>query len=367
MKLQGRNIVVMADDIAIAASKACEITSQADLIEKASPTSGKAREFVLGRTGWKITITKYLFSVKTDILRVGKKVKLLLASVIDSETGRVLSTDRMVGEAFCTTCIENGTVGSLATGTLEFIGTGELLPSTEPVPEPEPEPTPEPTPEPEPEPEMPVKGLRGATVNKSEVDNIPITEVGEVLAMKLKPGVENFIKVITGPEYDKSKFMIHSDMISSYSTYEDILQISPTRGLPDGTVIEIYYDNQVVAIGIIENIVEQEITVKWYQASITSSSSPSSAFAVDEISPSPCPRDILVYYSYRYKNPDYVIPEIHEEYITANGRGLIPMGSIVGENLNYIQDIDHEGANAIFKGTLLSITADHVTFIRSDK
>lgn len=210
MKLHGRNIVVMADDIAIAAAKACEITAQADLIEKASPTSGKAREFILGRTGWKITITKYLYSVNTDILRVGKKVKLVIASVIDSETGRVLSTDRMVGEAFCTTCTENGTVGSLATGTLEFTGTGELLPSTEPVPEPEPEPTPEPTPEPEPEPEMPVKGFKGATTQMAELDSIATTSTGEVLTHKLKPGATNYIKVITGNDYQAGMFSINS-------------------------------------------------------------------------------------------------------------------------------------------------------------
>jgi len=54
----------MADGVAIAGAKSCELNVQCDAIEKASQTSGRWREFLPGRLEWSLT-TGHLVPVNT--------------------------------------------------------------------------------------------------------------------------------------------------------------------------------------------------------------------------------------------------------------------------------------------------------------
>lgn len=100
----------------IAAAKSCTITLGVDTKETSSPTSSSARTFVAGRTSWQVSVSTLVTSVSGLLLRVGNTYTLTVG----------VSGDTLSGTAICTDCQIEGSVGALAKGSINFLGSGEL-------------------------------------------------------------------------------------------------------------------------------------------------------------------------------------------------------------------------------------------------
>lgn len=125
MNLKGNDILLMVDGEAVASAKTCNIDVQCDTIEFASPTSGTWKEFIAGRSSWSASIGYLVTSVKAPILKVGATVAMKIGSV--TEGTRTVSTDAITGTAICTHAKINANRGSLAQGSWQFKGTGQLV------------------------------------------------------------------------------------------------------------------------------------------------------------------------------------------------------------------------------------------------
>ena len=105
----------------IGCTKSHEIQYEGDMQEVSSPTSGSAKEFMPGRTGWSITVN-YLVLADTqvrDILQVNQKFKLSFCPRNAQSTG-------VTGEAYMKVCKITAERRNLIQGTFQFQGTGEL-------------------------------------------------------------------------------------------------------------------------------------------------------------------------------------------------------------------------------------------------
>lgn len=122
-----------ADVKAIAGSISCDLDMTADALEVSSPDSAVARDYIAGRTGWKMTISKLL--VVDDIYDgryVGKKMTVQFGySLTDPEGTK--PEDRSTfhyyeGVALVTRWSCSAKNGDYASGSFEFLGCGELNP-----------------------------------------------------------------------------------------------------------------------------------------------------------------------------------------------------------------------------------------------
>lgn len=119
MHLQGNNLIIYVDGVAVAAAKSCTVTMEVGSID----TAGSGR--------WKSSIpTVKDWSVKTSVLvtslnghfALSGKVRLSVA-VVD---GGEMTTDRMTGEAIVTSANVTAAVGNLVQGNFSFKGSGAL-------------------------------------------------------------------------------------------------------------------------------------------------------------------------------------------------------------------------------------------------
>lgn len=120
--INGRNIIVSrwvgSTLTAFAASKSCDIEVEFDQIEKSSPTSGQWREYLVGRKGWRVTVSGLLTNMRT-LLMQGASVDLKI-QVSDDQS------DYVNGSALIKTIKETGTVGNLSQYSIVFTGNGAL-------------------------------------------------------------------------------------------------------------------------------------------------------------------------------------------------------------------------------------------------
>ena len=121
----GQDLLIIGSDGStpiIAGSRSCEIQKERELIETASPTSGTARTYIPGRTGWSISLNTLVTSPATDLSKldgnepVTIKVKVRGGSVI------------LTGQAFFKRCVVSAALGNLVKGSFELQGTGQLAP-----------------------------------------------------------------------------------------------------------------------------------------------------------------------------------------------------------------------------------------------
>lgn len=105
----------------IGCSKSHEIQYEGEMQEVSSPSSGSAKEFIPGRTGWTITMHYLVLqdSQVRDILNVNQKFKLCFCP-------RNAQASGVTGEAYMKVCKITATRGNLIQGTFQFQGTGEL-------------------------------------------------------------------------------------------------------------------------------------------------------------------------------------------------------------------------------------------------
>lgn len=120
MAFNGNNILVFRGNTAIAGSKSAELTTSAGKIEISSATESMWREFLADRKEWSLTVNYLVVGESgiTDVLQAGNTYTIKIA---DRNGDFVLQ-----GSAFCTTCKQTYTRGSLVQGSFQFQGTGEL-------------------------------------------------------------------------------------------------------------------------------------------------------------------------------------------------------------------------------------------------
>ena len=123
MKHQGKDLLILLNDVAIANSKSCDINIDWEALETSSPVDGYVKHFIPGRMSWKVT-TSYLVEAE------GTPIKSLLSLPGKIFTikvkSRALSDDVVTGPALCTDCKITGTKGNLTQGSFTFLGIGAL-------------------------------------------------------------------------------------------------------------------------------------------------------------------------------------------------------------------------------------------------
>ena len=102
----------------IAMAKTCTISKKCGLIEKASATNATSKEFIADREEWEISLG-HLVSSSAPFEGLLKVRGTYGISV-------VIGSTRKTGTAICTQADITGSVGSLATGSIKFKGTGPL-------------------------------------------------------------------------------------------------------------------------------------------------------------------------------------------------------------------------------------------------
>ena len=122
--IHGRNLLIYADGVAVAAARSCRITMDFDTIEMAGVESGQYKYYVTAMSSWSIQVDKLVSNVRSIFEEVGTMVSL--SFVVRDEYGNLMG-DRMQGEGFMKSANISATVGSLTTGNITFQGSGELV------------------------------------------------------------------------------------------------------------------------------------------------------------------------------------------------------------------------------------------------
>ena len=102
----------------IAMAKTCTISKKCGIIEKASATNATSKEYIADREEWEISLG-HLVSSSAPFEGLLKVRGTYGISV-------VIGSTRKTGTAICTQAEITGSVGSLATGSIKFKGTGPL-------------------------------------------------------------------------------------------------------------------------------------------------------------------------------------------------------------------------------------------------
>ena len=102
----------------IAMAKNCSVSTKCDMMETASATQGTAKEFIAGRDEWEVSLGHLVSSSAPfdGLLKVRQTYTLRI----------VIAGVTKTGTAICTQAELSAPVGSLATGSVKFKGTGAL-------------------------------------------------------------------------------------------------------------------------------------------------------------------------------------------------------------------------------------------------
>lgn len=119
MHLQGNNLIIYVDGVAVAAAKSCTVTMEVGSIETAG--SGRTKASMPTVKDWSVKTSVLVTSLNGHFALSGK-VRLSVAVVDNGEA----TTDRMTGEAIVTNANVSAAVGNLVTGNFSFKGTGAL-------------------------------------------------------------------------------------------------------------------------------------------------------------------------------------------------------------------------------------------------
>ena len=76
MILQGRNLIIKAGGVAIAAAKSASIKVQAKTIETSSPSDGEWEHSIVGRKSWSVSTNQLVTSIARNVAMVGTTVTL---------------------------------------------------------------------------------------------------------------------------------------------------------------------------------------------------------------------------------------------------------------------------------------------------
>ena len=81
MIIHGKDIIIKADGIAIAAAKSCELDISAEVIKTASPTDGQWQHGIAGRKSWRATCNHLVTDILDPAQMVGVDVTLSINTV----------------------------------------------------------------------------------------------------------------------------------------------------------------------------------------------------------------------------------------------------------------------------------------------
>lgn len=119
--MNGKYITIEYDGSTIAGVTADRLNVSGDVIEKASATSSKWREFLAGRKEWGID-SDYLVTapstIGTNVMMVGNTYNIWIWGQNH--------VPLLHGTVICTECTEDFRQGSLVKGSFKFKGTGSL-------------------------------------------------------------------------------------------------------------------------------------------------------------------------------------------------------------------------------------------------
>lgn len=119
MAVLGNVIYIALGGTKIAALKSCKVSNGCEVIEVSSPTTGAWKTFITGRKEWSMSCTWLVMStdaMKTNALRVGEVYTITFT---DGATS-------LSGQAICTQCDIDATMGALSNGSFQFKGSGAL-------------------------------------------------------------------------------------------------------------------------------------------------------------------------------------------------------------------------------------------------
>ena len=71
MILHGKDIILLADGVAIAAAKSCELNISADIIKTSSPSDGAWETSIAGRKSWNASCSQLVTSITNGLAMVG--------------------------------------------------------------------------------------------------------------------------------------------------------------------------------------------------------------------------------------------------------------------------------------------------------
>ena len=74
--LKGKDLIIMADGVALAAAKSCDIEVNCDVIPVSSPIRGDWEDSIPGRKSWKVTTNHLVMSAASMLLKVSQIVTL---------------------------------------------------------------------------------------------------------------------------------------------------------------------------------------------------------------------------------------------------------------------------------------------------
>ena len=122
MALLGKNILVYRDGVLLAGTRSDEVQNEQTLHEVSTPASSEWREYKPDRKGWQVVTNFLLLTNLSDmLLSVGDKVALFI-----SNGGSIDEHEACYGYAYVQKCVITGTLGNLAQGSFQFVGTGQL-------------------------------------------------------------------------------------------------------------------------------------------------------------------------------------------------------------------------------------------------
>ena len=104
----------------IACAKSCTIRRHSDAIETASESDATSKHYIAGRKEWSIDL-QYFVSTDGVTLEEGTmyNIQVSIGSGVTWE-----------GQALCTDCQIDATVGNLSQGSIKLLGSGTLAPPT---------------------------------------------------------------------------------------------------------------------------------------------------------------------------------------------------------------------------------------------
>ena len=106
----------------VAGARSCDIQKEREMIEIASPSSGTARTYIPGRTGWSISLNTLVTSPATDLSKLDGNTAVTIK--VKVRGGSVILT----GQAYFKRCVVSAALGNLVKGSFELQGTGPLAP-----------------------------------------------------------------------------------------------------------------------------------------------------------------------------------------------------------------------------------------------
>lgn len=121
MSITGNKIMLMKNGTVVAAVVTHDVQTEAELLEVASKTHGKWREYIAGRKNWEITAKCLVVSslLNVEMLQTGQRFTL-------KSYEREDQTDNIQGRAILEQCRIKAARGALVQGYFKFRGTQSL-------------------------------------------------------------------------------------------------------------------------------------------------------------------------------------------------------------------------------------------------